>query len=236
MAVSCEKCGNEIIEGAKFCGNCGEKIAVSEDRLIEDGAEIAANSVSAIEKSDETEREAGVNTTAKESSPAAVWFYELKGEKIGPVNEAQIKFLMEAGTISYGTAVWKKGFPEWLNIENTELLELLQKDVPPPIPGTHIDNTLAWVVAFVPLIGAIIEVTLFGQVVSFTFFIYWIVNALLCNTDSRRLAKAGYNTEKFRGWFWLVPVYLFQRATHLKQNYAYFIADIVVLILVVIAS
>ena len=156
----------------------------------------------------------------------------MKGEKIGPVDEALIKYLIDAGILSYGTAVWKKGFPEWLKIENTELLELLHKVAPPPIPGTHINNTLAWVVAFVPLIGTIIEIVLFGQAVAFTFFIYWIINAALCTADSRRLAKAGYNTEKFKGWWWFIPVYLFQRAKSLKQNYAYFIVNIVVLVFI----
>jgi len=38
---------NEIIMGAKFCGNCGEKIAIPEDFSIEDDEEIAASTCSA---------------------------------------------------------------------------------------------------------------------------------------------------------------------------------------------
>ena len=55
------------------------------------------------------------------------------------------------------------------------------------------------------------------------FYITVALNILLSFMDEKRLQKAGHNTASFKGWVWLVPVYLYQRAKHLKQNLAYFI-------------
>ena len=46
---------------------------------------------------------------------------------------------------------------------------------------------------------------------------------VLCYGDSAALKKAGHNTERFGFWAWLVPVYLFKRASALKQSQNYFI-------------
>ena len=49
-----------------------------------------------------------------------------------------------------------------------------------------------------------------------------LLNIGLSFWDEKRLQEGGLNTEKFKGWVWLVPVYLFQRAKALKHNMAYF--------------
>ena len=65
---------------------------------------------------------------------------------------------------------------------------------------------------------------------------YWFVtlglNIALAFFDEKRLKNAGHNTDKFKGWVWLVPVYLYQRAKATKQNLAYFIVWIVCFVLV----
>ena len=48
------------------------------------------------------------------------------------------------------------------------------------------------------------------------------LNLFLSVLDERRLRKAGHDTEDFKGWVWLVPVYLYQRAKATRQNLAYF--------------
>jgi hypothetical protein len=67
---------------------------------------------------------------------------------------------------------------------------------------------------------------------------YWFItlalNIGLSYFDETRLKKAGHNTDKFKGWVWLVPVYLYQRATNLKQNLAYFIVWIVCFALILL--
>ena len=53
------------------------------------------------------------------------WYYAKNGERYGPVSESQIKNLIADGTVLRGTTVWKKGFPKWRYVENTELAAYL---------------------------------------------------------------------------------------------------------------
>ena len=68
---------------------------------------------------------------------------------------------------------------------------------------------------------------------------YWYItlalNLLLSFFDEKQLQKAGHNTSRFKGWGWLVPVYLYQRAQNLQQNLAYFIVWQVFFALVLLA-
>ncbi len=50
------------------------------------------------------------------------------------------------------------------------------------------------------------------------------LNIIFCAIDNGVLKNAGYNTERFGIWAWLVPVYLYKRAKALKQSLSYFIA------------
>jgi hypothetical protein len=57
------------------------------------------------------------------------------------------------------------------------------------------------------------------------------VNIGLCLLDSRNLKRAGHDTSKFGGWCWLVPAYLYTRASKLKQSKAPFIVWLILFIL-----
>lgn len=76
-----------------------------------------------------------------------------------------------------------------------------------------VSNTLVWILAFVPAIGALFA---FGTLVVLA------VNIILCVADDRQLSKAGYNTATL-GSAWLIPVYLYKRADMLHQGKGYFI-------------
>ena len=175
----------------------------------------------------------------------ADWFYEENGQRKGPISEENMVELIKASTISHGTSVWKKGFPDWLKIENTDLRIHLDNSSPPPLSGEHINNTVVWVLAFAPLIGYFLEWVVAGAIHGDNEYAaeaamengkYWFVtlalNIALSIFDEKRLKKAGHNTDKFKGWVWLVPVYLYQRAKFTKQNLAYFIVWIVCFVLV----
>lgn len=168
------------------------------------------------------------------------WFYEKNGQRIGGVSEQEIIELIKNQAITYGATVWKTGFPDWMMIENTELRCHLEKSAPPPLTGHQVNNTLVWLLAFAPIIGLALEYFVSGVMHSDSEYLtqsaaengdYWyitlILNIALCVWDARRLKTAGINTTTFRGWRWLVPVYLFQRAKMLKQNQAYFIIWII---------
>ena len=174
-----------------------------------------------------------------------IWFYEESGQRKGPISENEIANLIKSSKIGYGSPVWKKGFPDWIKVENSDLQVYFDDTAPPPLSGEHINNTLVWVLAFAPLIGYCLEALIAGAMnidnpvgaaVELSNSKYWFIavglNIALAYFDEKRLQKAGHNTEKFKGWCWLVPVYLFQRAKFLKQNLAYFIVWIVCLLIV----
>lgn len=185
--------------------------------------------------------------TAIEESAAndKPWFYESGGQRKGGVSEGEIISLIKSGTLSHGSAVWKKGFPDWMKVENTELRSYLDESAPPPLTGEHVNNTVIWILAFAPLIGFMLEYFVAGIVHHDNQFLaeaaaasgkFWyitlILNIGLSLLDEKRLKKAGTNTDKFSGWVWLVPVYLYQRSQALKHNLAYFIVWIVCFVLV----
>lgn len=177
------------------------------------------------------------------------WFYENGGQRKGGVSEEEIIGLIKSGELSHGAAVWKKGFPDWMKIENTELRPHLDEISPPPLTGEHVNNTIIWIIAFAPLIGLMLGYFVAGMVYFDNqhlaeaaasggefWYITLILNIGLSFWDEKRLKKSGTNTGKFSGWVWLVPVYIYQRAKALKHNYAYFIVWIVCFVLVIAAG
>ena len=189
--------------------------------------------------------EATANTTATEKP----WFYEHKGQRVGGVSEEEIVSLVQSGIISRGCVVWKKGMPDWVSVETTELSHHLDDSAPPPLTGEHVSNTLVWVLAFAPIIGLMLESFVAGMVYADNaykaesaamsgqfWYITLILNVALSYWDEKRLSKSGTDTAKFNGFVWLIPVYLFQRAKALKHNLAYFITWIVCFVFVMLAS
>lgn len=178
------------------------------------------------------------------------WYYEEKGKRHGPVTEPEIIERIKAGILTYGSGVWTNGFSEWQKIETTDLKAHLGEMSPPPLQGDHINNSMAWVLAFAPIIGFIIQyiialvsvsskltpqaMEVIGSEVALAAVAsgkWWYVTlglqALIADIDERRLKKAGHNTDyfsskNFRWWKIIAPVYLFQRAKALNQSLAYF--------------
>lgn len=165
---------------------------------------------------------------------SVMWFYEENGSRKGGISEDEIVSLIEKGKITYGTSVWKAGLPDWLNVEDTELHQHLSKTSPPPLKGDKVNNTVVWVLAFAPIIGLFIEGFIAGMVYENSYRVnsaisnaeFWyvtvILNIALCILDERKIKSAGQDTSRFKGWIFLVPVYLYQRAKILNQNMSYF--------------
>lgn len=175
------------------------------------------------------------NPQENTETAGASWFYEQKGQRIGGVDENTLISLIKTGQLGYGSKVWRSGFADWMRLEDTQFLDYLHRQSPPPLSGESVSNTLVWVLAFAPFLGLALEgfvaMIVYGDedwamdaVYSGQFFYITIaLNLLLSFMDEKRLKKAGHDTSKFKGWVWLVPVYLYQRAKQLKQNLAYFI-------------
>lgn len=168
------------------------------------------------------------------------WFYEDKGQKKGPVTEEAIAQLIRVSTLSGSTPVWKQGFADWTAVQNTDLRAHLDTTSPPPLSGEHINNKVVWTLAFAPLLGGFLEWGL-AEILyrgddsavesamnnGTLWFVTLLLNIALAFFDEKLLTKAGHNTSKFKGWLWIVPVYLYQRAKATKQSIAYFIVWIV---------
>jgi len=190
---------------------------------------------------------AQVPSISPSAASEAIWFHEEDGSRKGPVTEAAMIGFIKSGKLVGSTAVWKKGFPDWLKIENTDLKIHLDDKVPPPLSGEHINNTVVWVLAFAPLIGLMLEYFLAGMIhgngrlaeLAVENSKYWFVtvalNVGLSYYDEHQLKKAGHDTSKFRGLAFIVPVYLYQRAMALKHNLAYFIVWIACFVVVLVA-
>ena len=75
------------------------------------------------------------------------WFFDENGKRRGPVSESELIQFINTGSVTRGTFVWTRGFPDWLKVENTELHPYLDDSVPPPLYGTQINNTIVWTLA-----------------------------------------------------------------------------------------
>ena len=159
------------------------------------------------------------------------WFYTLNGQRIGPVKDVDFPRLITTANVDRNTMVWTQGFSEWMPLEQTKLVSFFT--APPPLTGKAVNNTIIWILAFAPLIGVFL--TGFFSVilkipVSSLWFVTLILNLLLCMIDERKLKKAGHDTWKM-GTAWFIPVYLYKRASILKQSKAYFAVWIIVFII-----
>ncbi|GEM_PF-2958114 len=156
------------------------------------------------------------------------WYYEKKGERVGPITTFQITNLIENNELQLSTLVWQKEFNDWKKISDTELKKHFRNDSPPPLNGDKINNTFIWLIAFSPIFGSIIQGIFFDdQSFSATsliiVFMFWaILNSSLAAIDTINLDKAGHKTIGI-GWaVFLVPVYIWKRANTTKQSKSYF--------------
>jgi uncharacterized RDD family membrane protein YckC len=65
----------------------------------------------------------------------ALWWYADKNKKAGPVQEHELRHLLETGRISLKTMVWQKGMATWRPLGEVELLSASEAVVAPPLPS-----------------------------------------------------------------------------------------------------
>jgi GYF domain 2 len=160
-------------------------------------------------------------------APVGEWFYLYQGETQGPVTERTIREL------GYDCLVWRKGLPDWRPMSALPPAIVPSYAAPLPLinsvspmisgynaaslePGnsTEVSNEIVWFWAFVPLL-----VGLLPMVPS---YVWWLVHTVLWFIDGQFIKSAGRDRQGWGFWGWLFPpVYLFLRASRLKQNNAY---------------
>jgi hypothetical protein len=155
------------------------------------------------------------------------WHYTARGKRLGPVTSSKLTDLAVQGVVDNDTLVWAEGFDDWIPFGKTQLKCVPSS--PPPLTGAAVANGMVWVLAFVPIFGTYLIYCVAELMninpydFSLSLFIFLPLNIGLTLLDRGCLAKAGHDTKKFGGWFWLVPVYLYKRATALKQPLGYFL-------------
>ncbi|VVD61988.1 hypothetical protein PEP31012_00149 [Pandoraea eparura] len=166
------------------------------------------------------------------------WHYEKNGQRIGAISATEIGALIQNRTIDGKTLVWSQGLADWTPLAETDLaVHLRQASAPPVLPATRISNTIVWILAFAPIIGAFLEAT-FAAAIAPDYLAstaataalrsnqYWyitlLVNIGLSLLDDRQLKRAGVDTSSFGKFAFIVPVYLWRRAASLRQPKAYF--------------
>ena len=153
------------------------------------------------------------------------WFYESRGNRIGPIPQDELQGLHASGEIYDNTLVWnKEASSEWRTYAMSGLSA--SGDDPPPLPTTHVNNAYAWALALVPIIGAVIEKVASNSVPRLninsptTYVIYFVAYVFLGARDARQIERSGRNRNSvsLKGFVWLAPVYLVQRARALGHK------------------
>jgi hypothetical protein len=62
-----------------------------------------------------------------------MWYYTVNNQQVGPVDEKEIKKLVDAGTITHATMVWSTGMANWQPIGQSGLVSLMGAVPPPPV-------------------------------------------------------------------------------------------------------
>ena len=162
------------------------------------------------------------------------WWYEMNGEQKGPVNDNEIMKLIKNGSLNKENLIWKDGMNKWVPIRITDFNAYFRTDVPPPLTGDAISNTIVWWLSFAPFLGIVVASFLAKLDNSYNYNKYWfitlIINVVLSYADDRNLKKAGHDTSKLGSAF-LVPIYLYKRAEMLKQSNTYFWIWIILFVL-----
>lgn len=147
------------------------------------------------------------------------WHYVENGIQVGPLTIEEMKSAIGDGKITPSTKVWP-GEGNWVHASETLLSEFFwahTSTAPPPLAGEDIDNKFMWILVTVPIIGAIIDV-----IAGTTLFLPSIVaNIVLCMLDEKKLKAAGHAAPEHWSVF-IVPVYIWKRATLLNHKKYYF--------------
>lgn len=173
------------------------------------------------------------DTSMTASGTEAGWYYTSAGQRIGPVSGADLRQLLSENKINGDTPLWKPELgAQWKALRETDL-GVLVAGGPPPVAGNQIGNSLVWAVAVLPLVSGFIrsmlieaslesgsETTAQWPTVVGVFAL--ILNVALNLLDERKLEEAGHGGKWLTAFaLILTPVYLFMRASRLKQIPSY---------------
>jgi len=165
------------------------------------------------------------------------WYYEDNGKRVGPVNTKDIIIMIQINKLKYGSIIWKQDLKDWIKIEDSEFFKYLN-EVPPPLSGNYINDSIVWILAFAPLIGMFLEYLIaynmyeedleidLAMADTEFWYVTLLLNILLAIWDEKKLKNAGIKISGLWAAF-IVPFYLFKRSKVLGHNYSYLIVWII---------
>ena len=223
----CTACGTQNQAGTRFCTNCGAPMNAEAQPPVAPNQQAPTYSTT----STDTMPERGNNHGGTTNDGATVnnnWYYEQDGERHGPLSNSEIEALISRKTICQDTLLWS-GRGDWIPADRTQLAHLFASATaaPPPLPSQKVNDSMVWIAVSIPILGAIIE-EFFGSNLGenadrIFLFGYLLIYIALLTLDEKRLEAAGYKAPAI-GWVFLVPVYLWRRASLLNHKQSYSLA------------
>ncbi len=219
----CRECGYDH-GGARFCPQCGtQQSRPSAPSESAEESHPADTYPGDYYSSGAANNMPNGDMSAQPESSSSGWYYSARGQRIGPLDREAVASQIFQGRITHDTLVWREGLPDWRRAAETELAGLLRGTSlgPPRLMGEAVNNGFVWIVAFLPYFVAFLPL-----------FFAAFVNAFFCVIDAQQLKKAGHDT-KGMGIMaaLLVPVYLFVRASRLRQSPSYAVVWVINFIL-----
>lgn len=151
---------------------------------------------------------------------AGAWHYNHNGKPAGPVSAEKLRALYDNGALTDDTLVWNENEGgDWAKLSATNIVV---RHGTPPLPANQISDRYIWAIATLPVIGALIEIAVFGELVTSpgVFIFYAIANGALATADGTVIQKAGRKPVNALWGFLLVPAYIFIRSQRLTKSYA----------------
>lgn len=148
------------------------------------------------------------------------WYCIINNERKGPYKVADIILMIKQRSITRESLVWKKGMQNWIPAGQSAVANHFQS-ISPTIPDSIVDNRFVWALATIPTVVSWILATFIYDSIIIS-IVTIVLNILFVSLDIKMLEKSEKDVEN---WMWLglflIPVYLFMRASKTDKNYFY---------------
>ena len=155
------------------------------------------------------------------------WYFEHNGIRQGPITIEDLNARFIDRTVRPDTLVWTPSFgPTWKPADQVEAVTRAGA-LPPPLPirRSKVSSFWAWVIAFVPIIGAGIQLVATAdgvdpKLLAVSPLLYFVAYIALSAFDSSLIRSRDASLGTPIVWAWLAPLYLYKRSRLLGHSLA----------------